>query len=320
MKKNINAWLRLIRIPNVMTIPGDILVGIYLSGLSTNLQQTIMLIVISIFLYFAGLILNDICDYKEDVKLGRTKRPLVSKEISFKQAMSAFFIFVTLALTVAIFCSLSTFFISCLLLTLIVLYNVWARKYKFLGFTIMGLCRTVNILLGASLAINSVEKQLHFYFWGFALLEAFFIFLICVLAYDEEKKIPSQIWCKSLLIIPIILFCFICFAIYLNYQTTLYTHSFGFSAPPQLKQIISSFLLPIAILFFFSKRIITASLYLKPTLNPSQIPAIIGKLISSLILFQSFIVSLFCPITYLPLILIGCFLINSLWSKKFYAS
>ncbi len=63
----LHSWLELVRLPNLFTVPGDILVGAFLAGIAKNELSVIFpVIIISLSLYISGLILNDYADYEID--------------------------------------------------------------------------------------------------------------------------------------------------------------------------------------------------------------------------------------------------------------
>ena len=64
--RRVSPWLRLCRLPNVPTVPGDILAGYVLAGGAANFNGNAVLgiMILSLSLYLSGLFLNDWCDQK----------------------------------------------------------------------------------------------------------------------------------------------------------------------------------------------------------------------------------------------------------------
>jgi len=66
--ENGEAWLRLFRLPNLLTVPGDVLAGFLLTSTITAGAWGKLLLAIpsSLMLYAAGLLLNDLFDYTQE--------------------------------------------------------------------------------------------------------------------------------------------------------------------------------------------------------------------------------------------------------------
>lgn len=138
-----NAWLELLRLPNLFTVPGDVFVGWALAGCRGNVPVGAVLV--SLALYSAGLIWNDVFDFDVDAK-ERPRRPLPSGRIPRAQA---FWVANFLALF-ALFLAGSGGGVAGLLLGLILFYDLVAKKIPGVGVLTMGLCRGTNILLGVA--------------------------------------------------------------------------------------------------------------------------------------------------------------------------
>ena len=87
---NFKNYLLLIRLPNLFTLPSNILLGFILVSTFTltitSVTQILVLVTISTLLYCVGLVLNDLFDYDIDKK-ERPNRPLASGKISRKVAI-----------------------------------------------------------------------------------------------------------------------------------------------------------------------------------------------------------------------------------------
>ena len=150
------AWLQLVRLPNLLTVPGDLLAGFLLAPTSSPLdwgQFLLLALPAGLFLYMAGLILNDLFGYAKD-KRDRPERPLPAGKISRENAAAAAMVL----LWVAAFAS--TFFdalpIALPLILCIVLYDIGGKRVPILGPLLMGLCRAGNLLLGAAAIGNGL--------------------------------------------------------------------------------------------------------------------------------------------------------------------
>ena len=156
-------WLRLLRLPNLFTAPGDSLAGYFLAmtfkgDVSINVWIIALLTAISVLTYAFGVVMNDLVDYQEDC-IHRPERPLPSGRINRLQAT---WICVQLWIIASICCpgsSISIFllhidsnslFVFVVLFITIALYNMWLKRYRLVGSIAMGLCRGLNFLLGVT--------------------------------------------------------------------------------------------------------------------------------------------------------------------------
>ena len=178
---NLRAWFKLVRLPNLFTLPGDIAVGFFL--LNPRVEPAFFaLLTISVLLYATGSITNDVSDLNEDRRL-KPWRPLVRGDISRRAAATAAAVLITAAVVLAGIVGVGTFWMTILLLILIIAYNFLTRRFIFPGFVNMSLCRMMNILLGASVMLGAVSWQLIV----FILIEGVYIFAISFLAHLESR-------------------------------------------------------------------------------------------------------------------------------------
>ena len=159
--KTASAWLRLLRVPNLLTVPGDPLAGFLLSTHGGPLRwAALSAIVASLCFYCAGLILNDIADLERDRK-ERPGRPLPSGMISPRMALAAFCVFSLLALVFSFLAGLKSFYAGLILFSAILSYNLLFKAVPWLGPLNMGLCRGLSVLLGAAVNIFPPVFPLH---------------------------------------------------------------------------------------------------------------------------------------------------------------
>ena len=155
-----NPYLKLLRIPNIFTVPPDVLLGcliaissIQISTLSTigyQLPNAIILILSSISLYLGGLVSNDLFDTKTD-KIERPNRPLPSGKVKRNHAIVLTIVFFSIGflLSLLIF-NIVTVGISSLLIVSILIYN-FKLKNGFWRPIVMGSIRALNVLYGFSI-------------------------------------------------------------------------------------------------------------------------------------------------------------------------
>lgn len=188
-KTQIKNWLQLIRFPNLFTIPGDILLGYFVvsQGQDSWSWRTVALILISMMLYSAGLIMNDIFDYDEDLK-ERPDRPLPSKKIPLEKAKQVMILLFAFSVVISAIISQKAFIFTLLLILTIYLYNGPLKKQGIIAGAAMGICRMLNVFLGAS----SWSGDWNFSINVVGIVEALYIVGVCLIAKDETVKLPSK--------------------------------------------------------------------------------------------------------------------------------
>jgi len=204
------SYLRLVRLPYLFTAAAEVITGYLLGQVlidpdfslfalnpelrSEHLTDIILLSLLSMALYAAGMVFNDINDRERDAKI-HPRRPLVKREI---KPDSAFWLAVVLSLT-ALFISetisVATTLCTTLIIILIILYDFGAKNYAVLSGVNMGILRALNFLLGitAQWANRQVQTPL-------ILVPFIYIFFITLLSAFEEKSLSK---------LPRL--CFICF-------------------------------------------------------------------------------------------------------------
>ena len=149
-------WLRLIRLPNLLTVPGDPVAGFLLVSLGAPFLPSAPLALAAaagaaLCLYVFGLILNDLMDLETDAR-ERPDRPLPAGEISVPQARMAAIAMALSGLNLALVAGRPALFAAAALAGQIVLYNAGLKRVPVVGLVAMGLCRGLSLLLGAAAA------------------------------------------------------------------------------------------------------------------------------------------------------------------------
>jgi len=144
-------WFRLVRLPNLLTVPGDPVAGFLLAAAGAPPQSFLNLFAAagaSFFLYVFGLILNDLLDLENDLR-ERPERPLPAGEISVPQARMAAIAMALSGLNLALVAGRPALVVAAALAGMIVLYNAVLKTRRWAGELAMGLCRGASLLLGA---------------------------------------------------------------------------------------------------------------------------------------------------------------------------
>lgn len=173
-----NPYLKLLRIPNIFTVPGDIILGFLIAlavfesasmGSSDIIKvDLIILIFSSITIYLGGLVSNDLFDIKID-KIERPNRPLSSGKVQKKHAIILLICLFSIGFLLSLLVNLVAAGVCGALILSIVLYN-YKLKSGVLRPFVMGGIRSLNIFYGFSSlfgytgqSIKNTEAELAFY-------------------------------------------------------------------------------------------------------------------------------------------------------------
>lgn len=155
-RKNLFTWLQLLRLANVLTAVADVAMGYLIThGDLQPAGHFVLLALASSFVYLSGMVLNDVFDADVDAR-ERPQRPIPSGRVSLRAATAVGWAMLTSGVLVGWFVSfiagdwrpgsVATVLAGC-----VVLYDAVLKRTP-LAPLAMGACRTVNVLLGMSLA------------------------------------------------------------------------------------------------------------------------------------------------------------------------
>jgi 4-hydroxybenzoate polyprenyltransferase len=154
----LRAWARLLRLPNLLTVPGDPIAGFLLATQGNGRWLLgVCAVAASLCFYAAGLIINDLSDIDRD-RQERPDRPLPSGQIRRLAAVLVALVLLGAGLG---FCRLldpQAWWVGFLLAVTIFLYDLGLKNIPLLGPLTMGACRGLSVLLGAS-AIPATEPR-----------------------------------------------------------------------------------------------------------------------------------------------------------------
>lgn len=149
MRGKLQAYLDLIRIPNVFTAVADAIAGFLFVGGGMEDWRTLLLLVgASSCLYSGGVALNDVCDVERDTR-ERADRPIPSGRVSRRAALGLAIGLLGGGFTLAVSISVTAATLGALLVASIILYDV-VFKTTGLAPALMGLCRALNLALAMS--------------------------------------------------------------------------------------------------------------------------------------------------------------------------
>jgi 4-hydroxybenzoate polyprenyltransferase len=151
----LRQYLLLIRVPNLFTVPSNIMSGYFALTPANNadLGQLISLIISSVFLYISGIVLNDYFDIEVDRK-ERPNRPLVSGRITKRSALIIAGASIIAANILAFLVSWASLVVSASLTAVIIAYNYRLKRNAVSNPLTMASARFLNVVLGGSSALD----------------------------------------------------------------------------------------------------------------------------------------------------------------------
>lgn len=160
------AYLKLMRLPNLMTAAADIFMGAALTALFLSREPGWLffysfgpglgfLVLASMLLYAGGVVFNDVLDFKLD-QIERPERPLPAGHASLIEAIVLGTVLFILAHVAAAQASITSAVIVSFVLILILFYNGAAKHHAVIGPLAMGACRAGNLLLGISIVPSAL--------------------------------------------------------------------------------------------------------------------------------------------------------------------
>ena len=159
VSQRLKEYLLLIRLPNLFTVPSNILAGYFaaITVAEPGGLQIAALVVSSCLLYVAGIVLNDYFDIEID-RRERPFRPLPSGSISRRHALSIALIALLIANTIAFMLGPTSLALSLVLTLAIVAYDYRLKRGLFGPFA-MAAARFLNVVFGASLLLPYISNH-----------------------------------------------------------------------------------------------------------------------------------------------------------------
>lgn len=146
------TWARLLRIPNLFTVPGDVLAGFLLAS-GSRLSWPVLGGVLSVlFLYAGGLLLNDYCDREADAR-ERPDRPIPSGAARAGTVLAVGMLALLTGIGIAFGAGgEEPSAVATAVAVAAFAYDAGLKKVPWLGPLVMGACRAGSVLVGAALA------------------------------------------------------------------------------------------------------------------------------------------------------------------------
>jgi 4-hydroxybenzoate polyprenyltransferase len=152
------SYAQLMRLPAVFTALPDIFLGFMLThaGIGDAPLPLVLLLISSAGLYLGGMVFNDVFDRQVDA-VERPQRPIPSGRVPLGSAIALGSVLIWVGLGTAtslrwadpVLCGWNPLFVAALLVAAVFLYDGWFKSTP-IGPVAMGLCRFLNVILGAS--------------------------------------------------------------------------------------------------------------------------------------------------------------------------
>ncbi len=194
-------YLRLLRAPNVFTALADVMLGYACiqRGLAP-LPPLVGLLATSALLYLAGMVLNDVFDIDVD-RRERPQRPLPAERISLRAARHLGFALLAGGLAAGWLTATAVTplgrsgWVASLLAGCILLYDAGIKATP-VGPLLMGACRGLNVLLGASLTVADGAGDIVLTFPAYVLVAAvgMGVYVAGVTWYARREAEASEGW------------------------------------------------------------------------------------------------------------------------------
>ena len=200
------TWCRLLRAPNLFTVPGDVLAG-YVLATGGGLDWPVVGGVCAVlFLYMGGLLLNDFFDRKKDGE-ERPDRPIPSGAADPWTVLGIGILFLAAGVGIAFAAGGQGPFVVALLIAVAALaYDSGLKEIPWVGPLVMGSCRAGGVLVGAALVAGGLGSTPARIVAGIAWV---YTFTITVLAAREASGVrlkDSAYWPPVLLVAaPVVL-------------------------------------------------------------------------------------------------------------------
>jgi 4-hydroxybenzoate polyprenyltransferase len=147
----VRSWCRLVRPPNLPTVPGDTVAGFVLASGADGYGDIRLLwaALSAVALYAGGLILNDVADCSVD-RVERPDRPLPSGAVPPRAALLAGLLLGAAGVGAASLAGPAALITAGFLFGCVLVYDFLTPRGSVAGLVTMGLCRCVSVRLGAA--------------------------------------------------------------------------------------------------------------------------------------------------------------------------
>jgi 4-hydroxybenzoate polyprenyltransferase len=192
----VRTFLRLVRAPNLPSAVADVVAGGALAGAALGSGPLILAAVGSAALYAGGVALNDAFDVEKDRRL-HPERVLPSGRMSVGAARALGFLLLAAGVASGLPMGVPGLVVAAALAAAIVAYDLLPESAGIAGPLVIGLCRGLNLLRGATDADGVASTVL-----GFAALHFGLVACIGVLSLAEDRASPGRFAGGALVALP----------------------------------------------------------------------------------------------------------------------
>ncbi len=200
----VRAWQQLLRVPNLLTVPGDPLAGFLLAGGAWTAAWPAACAAgaAALCLYAAGLAFNDLTDCVEDAR-DRPTRPLPCGALRNAEVGFVAVLLLLAGIGAAWCAGRNTALTAHVLAILILVYNDGLKHVRAAGPLALGLCRGLSLLLGATAAGWTPPATPDAVSGGFSLLIVYVAGLSLLARRETEVTQWGPLrWCLVLALLP----------------------------------------------------------------------------------------------------------------------
>jgi 4-hydroxybenzoate polyprenyltransferase len=173
-----NPYIELIRPANVVTALTDVLAGYAVAGLGNHTALP-WLLASTAGLYAGGVVLNDVFDRDLD-RVERPERPIPSGRVTARAAATFGGGLLAVGVLTAAIAGPIAGMLAGLISGFVLLYDAWGKRQGVFGPLNMGICRGLNLLLGAAAVPAALASN-----WHLAFLPLLYITAVTALSRGE---------------------------------------------------------------------------------------------------------------------------------------
>ena len=187
---SIRTWLQLVRLPNLLTVPGDPLAGFLLATFGGLRPSALWAVLGSLCFYAAGLLWNDLFDLEED-RRERATRPLPSGAANVRVVWIVALLLAASGLGfMVIGAGLRGLGVGVVLIGAIIIYNGWTKRFEIVGALNMGLCRALSLYAGAVVAFPSAFPRTKSVILGASMVALYIAAVTNLARHETSAHVP----------------------------------------------------------------------------------------------------------------------------------
>lgn len=312
-RSKFSAWCRLLRVPNLFTVPGDPIIGFVVATLAVPHEASTAWasllwppVLCALLLYAAGLLANDYFDLAED-RRDRPLRPLPAGDVKPRTALAVALGLIAAAVAAGLLAGVALAGLAAVLGLCVLAYDMALKRVPLLGPLTMGACRGLSLMLGAAALGPAALASPHVLLPAGAL--ALYIAAITLIAAGETRRRPLTLlrWGPAVGMVAFLV-------------TLLLPTESALMFLPALG-VEHLWLLTCVLFILAAGQTFRAAEALRGSPEPALVQQTIGRLIRNLLLVHAAVaLVLEWPFGLLGAALLVCWPVSALLARRFYAS